>query len=167
MRSVVCASAGIVVLGVFFLIGTAQAADQETIIQKIKDNYQQLTSFQANMYMEGTEQGKELRGEGKIWAKEGKFRMEVETVTSGSGEEGVIEKQTIVFDNNIFWVYSQPKNELITIDLSKLTELSGLAKRQLQQLIAKLEEGVLNFFSPLEKKFKSAVMSGKERASMS
>lgn len=146
MRKIVSISAGMVVLGMFFLIGTAQGADKETIIKRIKDNYQELTTFQAEIYIETIEKGE---GEGKIWVKEGKFRMEIETIASGSGEKEAAEKQTIVFDGKIFWMYSQPKNELITIDLSKLADLSGfLAKEQLQGMVTELEEGVLNFFSP-------------------
>jgi len=148
MKKIVNISAGMVVLGMFFLIGTAQGADQETLIKKIKDNYQELTSFQADIYIERTEQGKELEGEGKIWAKEGKFRMEIEAIASDSGEKGAAEKQIIVFDGKIFWIYSQPKNELITIDLSKLTDLPGLARGQIRDIVTQLEEGALDFFSP-------------------
>ena len=148
MKKIVNISAGTVVLGMFFLIGTAQGADQQTLIKKIKDNYQELTTFQADIYIETIEKGKELEGEGKIWAKEGKFRMEIEAIASDSGEKGAAEKQIIVFDGKIFWVYLQPKNELITIDLSKLTDLPDLARGQLQEMVTELEEGVLNFFSP-------------------
>lgn len=148
MRNIVSISAGMVILGMFFLIGTAQGADKETIIKRIKDNYQELTTFQADIYIETIEQGKDTEREGKIWAKEGKFRMEMEAIVSGSGEKGAAEKQTMVFDGKIFWIYLQPKNELITIDLSKLADLSGLAKEQLQGMVTELEEGVLNFFSP-------------------
>ncbi len=149
MRKIINISAGMVVLGMFFLTGTAQGTDQETLIKRIKDNYQELTSFQADIYMVGTqEQGKGISGEGKIWAKEGKFRMEVETITPGAGEEGVIEKQTLVFDGKIFWMYSQPENELITIDLSQLAGLSGSLGGQLQEIVTELEEGAVNFFSP-------------------
>lgn len=145
MRKIVSISAGMVVLGMFFLIGTAQGADKETIIKRIKDNYQELTTFQAEIYIETIEKGE---GEGKIWVKEGKFRMEIETIASGSGEKEAAEKQTIVFDGKIFWMYSQPKNELITIDLSKLTDLPDSAKGQLQEIVKGLEENVSNFFSP-------------------
>jgi len=146
MKKVLSASAGMVFLGILFLIGTAQGADQETLIKKIKDSYQELTTFQADIYVETTEEGKELQGEGKIWAKEGKFRMEIEAIASGSEEEA--EKQTMVFDGKIFWLYSQPKNELITIDLSRLADLPGLAKEQLQKMVKELKESVSNFFSP-------------------
>ena len=60
MKKIVNISAGMVVLGMFFLIGTAQGADQETLIKKIKDNYQELTTFQADIYIETIEKGKEL-----------------------------------------------------------------------------------------------------------
>jgi len=160
MRKIVSISAGMVVLGMFFLIGTAQGADKETIIKRIKDNYQELTTFQADIYIETIEQGKDTEGEGKIWAKEGKFRMEIEAITSGSEEEA--EKQTIVFDGKIFWIYLQPKNELITIDLSKLTDLPDSAKGQLQGMVTELEEGVLNFFSPQFSPEKEIEISEKE-----
>ncbi len=143
MRKIVSISAGMVVLGMFFLIGIAQGADKETLIKKIKDNYQEITSLQADIYIETIEKGE---GEGKIWAKEGKFRMEIEAIASGSKEAA--EKQIIVFDGKIFWIYSQPKNELITIDLSKLADLSGVVKGQLQEIVKGLEENALNFFSP-------------------
>ena len=146
MRKIVNISAGMVVLGMFFLIGTAQGVDKETIIKRINDNYQELTTFQADIYIETIEKGKDKEGEGKIWAKEGKFRMEIEAIASGSEEEA--EKQTIVFEGKVFWIYLQPKNELITIDLSKLTDLPDSAKGQLQEIVKGLEEGVLNFFSP-------------------
>ena len=161
MRKIVSISAGMVVLGMFFLIGTAQGADKETIIKRIKDNYQELTSFQADTYIERTEQGKELKGEGKIWAKEGKFRMEIETIASGSEEEAA-EKQTIVFDGNVFWIYSQPKNELLTIDLSKLTDLSDSAGGQLQGMVTELEESISNFSSPQFSPGKEIDISEKE-----
>ncbi len=161
MRKIVSISAGMVVLGMFFLIGTAQGADKETIIKRIKDNYQELTSFQADTYIERTEQGKELEGEGKIWAKEGKFRMEIETIASGSEEEAA-EKQTIVFDGNVFWIYSQPKNELLTIDLSKLIDLSDSAGGQLQGMVTELEESISNFFSPQFSPGKEIDISEKE-----
>lgn len=148
MRKIVNISAGIVVLGMFFLIGTAQGADKETIIKRINDNYQELTTFQADIYIETIEQGKDIEGEGKIWAKEGKFRMEIEAIASDSGQEGAAEKQVIVFDGTIFWIYLQPKNELITIDLSKLADLPDSAKGQLQVMVKKFEEGALNFFFP-------------------
>jgi len=148
MKKIVSISAGMVVLGMFFLIGTAQGADKETIIKRINDNYQELTTFQADVYIERTEQGKDIEGEGKIWAKEGKFRTEVETIASGSGEKGTAEKQTIVFDGKVFWIYLQPKNELLTIDLSKLTDLSDLAGGQLQGMVTELEESISNFSSP-------------------
>jgi len=148
MRKIVSISAGMVVLGMFFLIGTVQGADKETIIKRINDNYQELTTFQADIYVETTEEGKgNLQGEGKIWAKEGKFRMEIEAIASGSEEEAA-EKQTMVFDGKIFWLYSQPKNELITIDLSKLADLPGLAKEQLQKMVKELKESISNFSSP-------------------
>ena len=137
-----------VVLGMFFLIGTAQGTDRETLIKKIKDNYQELTTFQADIYIQTTEKEKELEGEGKVWAKEGKFRIEIEAITSGSAEKEAAEKQTIVFDGNIFWIYLQPNDELITIDLSKLADLPDLAREQLQETVTGLEEGFLDFFSP-------------------
>ncbi len=148
MMKIVNISAGMVVLGMFLLIGTAQGADQKTLIKKIKDNYQELTTFQADIHIETMEEGKELEREGKIWAKEGKFRMEIEAIASDSGEKGAAEKQIIVFDGKIFWIYSQPKNELITIDLSKLTDLPGLARGQIRDIVTQLEEGALDFFSP-------------------
>jgi len=148
MRKIVSISAGMVVLGLFFLIGTAQGADQETLIKKIRDNYQELTTFQADIYIQRTEKGKELQGEGKIWAKEGKFRMEIEAIASGSGEKGAAEKDTIVFDGKVFWIYSEATNELIAIDLTKSADLPGLARAQLQEIVNKLEGVVLNFFSP-------------------
>ena len=148
MKKIASISAGIVFLGILFLIGTAQGADKETIIKRINDNYQELTSFQADIYIERIEQGKELEGEGKIWAKESKFRIEIEAIASDSGEKEVSEKQVIVFDGKIFWIYSQPKNQLFTIDPSKVAELSGGAKGQLQEIVKGLEEGVPNFFSP-------------------
>jgi len=148
MRKIVSISAGMVVLGMFFLISTAQGADKETIIKRIKDNYQELTTFQADIYIEAIEQGKDIEGEGKIWAKEGKFRMEIESIASDSSQEAAPENRTIVFDGKVFWIYLQPKNELITIDLSKLTNLPDLARGQLQEMVTELEEGVLNFFSP-------------------
>ena len=148
MKTMVSISTGMVFLGILFLIGTVQAADKQTIIKRIKDNYKELTSFQADIYIERIEQGKELEGEGKIWAKEDKFRMEIEEIASDSGEKEASEKRVIVFDGTIFWIYSQPKNELFSIDLSKLTDLSDLVKGQLQEIVKGLEEGVLNFFSP-------------------
>ncbi len=148
MRKIVSISALIVILAMFLLIGTTQGADQETLIKRIKENYEELTSFQADIYIKTIEKGKEERGEGNIWAQEGKFRMEIEAIASDSGERGAAEKQIIVFDGKIFWIYSQPKNELITIDLSKLTDLPDLARGQLQEMVTELEEGVLNFFSP-------------------
>ena len=148
MKKIASISTGIVFLGILFLIGTAQGADKETIIKRINDNYKELTSFQADIYIERIEQGKELEGEGKIWAKEGKFRMEIEAIASDSGEKEASEKQVIVFDGKIFWIYSQPKNELFTIDPSKVADLSGGAKGQLQEIVKGLEEGVPNFFSP-------------------
>jgi len=148
MRKIVSISAGIMFLGMFFLISTAQGADKETIIKRVNDNYQELTSFQADIYIETIEQGKDTEGEGKIWAKEGKFRMEMEAIASGSGEKGAAEKQIMVFDGKVFWLYLQPQNELITMDTSKLADLSGLAREQLQEIVTELEKSVSNFFSP-------------------
>lgn len=152
MRKIVSISVVIVILAMFLLIGTTQGTDQETLIKRIKENYQELTSFQADIYIEETKEGKEKQGQGNIWAQEGKFRMEIETIVSDivsdTGQEGTIEKETIVFDGKIFWIYSQPKNELITIDLSKLTDLPGLARGQIRDIVTQLEEGALDFFSP-------------------
>lgn len=148
MRKTMNISAGMVVLGMFFLIGTAQGIDQETLIRRIKDNYQELTSFQANIYMEESEEESWLEGQGKIWAKQGKFRIEVETITSGSGEEGVMEKHVIVFDGEILWIYSESENELMSIDLVKLAFLSDLTGGELREMVTQLEEGVSYFFSP-------------------
>ncbi len=148
MRKIVSISVVIVILAMFLLIGTTQGADQETLIKRIKEKYEELTSFQADIYIKGTEEGKEEQGQGNIWAQEGKFRMEIETIVSDTGQEGTTEKETIVFDGKIFWIYSQPKNELITIDLSKLTDLPGLARGQIRDIVTQLEEGALDFFSP-------------------
>ncbi len=148
MRTIVPVSVGLVFTGIFLLLGTSQGADQEKLIQKIRDNYQGLASFQADIYMERIEQGKKLKGEGNVWAKEGKFRVEIETTASGSPENKIMEKQKIVFDSKIFWIYSQPKNELIIVDLNKLADLPDLAKGQLQGTVTQLQELALNFFSP-------------------
>ena len=51
MRKIVNISTGMAILGMFFLIGTAQGADKETIIKRINDNYQELTTFQADIYL--------------------------------------------------------------------------------------------------------------------
>ncbi len=148
MRQIVAITAGMVFMSMFLVIDIAQGTDQEGLIQRIKDNYQGLASFQADIYIERIEQGKKVKGEGNIWAKEGKFRIEIETIASGSPENEIMEKQTIVFDSKIFWIYSQPKNELISVDLSKLADLPDLAKGQIQDTVTQLEEVALNFFSP-------------------
>lgn len=87
--------------------------------------------------------------------------MEIETIASGSEEEAA-ENRTIVFDGNVFWIYSQPKNELLTIDLSKLIDLSDSAGGQLQGMVTELEESISNFSSPRFSPGKEIEMSEKE-----
>ena len=141
MRRVVAITLGVVFVGMFLLVGTSQGADQQTLIQKVRNNYQEITSFQADISVQRSEQRGEGQGKGNIWAKEGKFRMEMETIVSESAVDEIIKKQVIVFDGKSFWMHSQPENEVITIDLTKLSGLPDLARAQIEDTVTQLEEG--------------------------
>jgi len=160
MRKRMRVSVGIAALGIFFLMGVARAQDVQKVLKEIEDTYKEVTSFQASLSIEKWREGEKSKGEGKIWSKEGKFRMEVEMITPAIGEtEQIEEKETIVFDGKVFWLYSDTKNELMTIDSSRLSELPfpDSAKEQLKQTIQDLEEGPSSLFSPkfsLEKEIK-------------
>ncbi len=151
MRKII--SIGVVVLGVFFYIGVAQAEDAEKIMKKIQETYKNINSFQADFSME--QEGK-LGGKGKIWNKKDRFRMEAEMIPSVPGEKEKMEekstkqKQTIVFDGKIIWIYSNQdgKEQVMILDSSELTELPGEAKQQGENLMEQLKEIPLNLLSP-------------------
>jgi len=157
MRKII--SIGVVVLGVFFYIGIAQAEDAGKITKKIEETYKNINSFQADFTMEQRSGGKKLEGKGKIWwKKEGKFKTEMDMVTPISGEKGKTEemstkqKQTIVFDGKVFWVYSNTNNQsqVMRLDSTKLDELSDSdpIKKQGENLMGQLEEAPSSLFSP-------------------
>lgn len=139
-------SVGVVVLGIFFYMGVAQAQDPQKVIKEIEDTYKKITSFQASLSMEKRREGKESKGEGKIWTKEDKFRMEMELIAPvleerREGKEQLVkEKETIVSDGEIFWLYSNIKNQMMIIDSRKLTELPGPAKEELEKMIENLNQ---------------------------
>jgi len=157
MRKII--SIAVVVLGVFFYIGIAQAEDAGKITKEIEETYKNINSFQADFTMEQRSGGKKLEGKGKIWwKKDGKFKTEMDMVTPISGEKGKTEemstkqKQTIVFDGKVFWVYSNTNNQsqVMRLDSTKLDELSDSdpIKKQGENLMGQLEEAPSSLFSP-------------------
>ena len=99
------------------------------------------------MNIERIEQSRKQEAEGRIWAKGSKFRIEMRAVTPDPGEEAATEKETVVFDGNAFWIYLEPKNELIILDLSKAVGLPDITRAQLEGMARELEETVYSFFS--------------------
>ena len=105
MTKIVSITAVILVLVVCSVVSIAQAVNQETLISRIKSNYQGLTSFQADIHIKRIEKEQEQEGEGRIWARKGKLRMEIGEIASDSGEEETSDKEIIVFDGNVFWFH--------------------------------------------------------------
>jgi len=153
MKKIIKISMGIVVLGIFFYIGIAQAQDTEEIIKKVESTYKEISSFQADFSIE--QEGK-LGGEGKIWNEKNRFRMEVEMIAPVPGEKEKAEekltkqKQIIIFDGKVFWVHSNVNNQsqVMMLDSSKLNELPDAAKQQGENLMEQLKETPLNLLSP-------------------
>jgi len=152
MGKIIRISVGIIVSGIFFSIGIAQAEDVEKIMKKINDTYEKITSFQANFLMEGINGKNKFKGEGKIWNKESKFRMEMKMVPSSEKEEekSVNQKQVIVFDGKVFWVHSQinDQDQVMMLDTGKLAGLPDTLRDSVEQFKEEFEKAPSRIFSP-------------------
>lgn len=112
-----------IITGIILIItlanGIAQGEnlrDVNEFIKKVEAAYENITSFSASFTLK---QKDEARTEGKIWYKEGKYKMEA--ATSLAQEKKTVE-QTIIFDGDTAWQYVPEKNMAIKLRLSALSE---------------------------------------------
>jgi len=80
--------------------------DVDRIIEEIKSSYEGITDFKAEFVMTQRVNGTQSRMEGKIWIKEGKFKIKTKP-------------ELTVFDGKIIWQYLPPKNIVIKMSLEE------------------------------------------------
>jgi len=90
--------------------------DVDELMKKVETAYEGITNFSADFALQ---QKGEVKAEGKIWYKEGKYKMEVST--SLAGRKKTVE-QMMLFDGDTVWQYVPEKNMAVKLKLSALSE---------------------------------------------